>query len=112
MKNIQTNEAFYRGFIKYLRENKKIEIGLEEDDLDDQEAIQIIGTGLLEYMAVTLAENVSENEDVSIELPEYLTLTASYRDGEGGGNFGIGAVVGSEIKKRIKNDAALEELDD
>lgn len=108
MSKINANEKFWKGVIAYLRDNKQIDIALEEDESDDVDVIKDIVSGSLEYIGVVLGENKSKEEETTLEIPEILEATVSYREGASG-NWGIGITAGSEIKKKIKGD---DELDD
>lgn len=112
MNNMVFDENLTKEMIRYLAEEKKVELSLDEDDYDDQAAVKDIVLGALECVANKLAEEKSKTEEVSINLDDYMTLTVNFREGNGDGNYNLSITAGPELKKRIKDDADAEEDDE
>lgn len=104
MKKMMMNKEFFEGLQEYML--KKAGLDAEPED------IMISVKAFLEFVAITLGEEKSESEEVALELPGFIEFTASYRENNGEGNFGVGVVAGEEFKKRIKDDELLEDLND
>ena len=100
--NMVLNEITGGELIVFLRERKKIDLDLDEDDVSDSQAVQEIVEGFFEFAASKLAENKSKTETVSFEVPGFVSMEVNYREGEGDGNWGVGCTLGEEFKKPIK----------
>ena len=102
VKNVVMDDELGAELIVFLREKKKIQFDLDEDDLSDVAAAREIGEGFLEFLGAKLAEIKSKEGESTIEVPGLITLKTSFREGGKDGNWGVGAEVGEEIKKSIK----------
>ena len=98
--------------IRYLADEKKVELALDEDDYDDQAAIKDIVLGTIECIANKLGEEKSKTEEVTVNMDDYMSLTVNYREGNGDGNYNLSITAGPELKKRIKDDADAEDDDE
>ena len=105
------DETMVKGLIKHLQEYQRLDLQLDEDDIDDIESVKCIVDALFQFIGKTLGENKSEEEEVVFEVPGYIEFKVAYREGAGGnGNFGIGVTCLEGIKKQIKGDAELEAI--
>lgn len=103
VKNLVMDTDLGAELIVFLREKKKIQLDLDEDDLSDVEAALEIVEGGLEFIASKLAEVKTKEGKSTLEVPGLLTFGIDYREGNGkNGNWGIGVEVGEEMKKPIK----------
>lgn len=101
-KNTLMNKEYFEKAAQYVVNKTCLEAEGEE--------LLLAFKAILEHMAKTLGEEKSdtEGEIVSLELPGYLTISVSKRDG----NFGMQMVAQEELKKRIKDDSLLSDDDD
>lgn len=105
------DETMVKGLIKHLGEYQRLDLELDEDDIDDVESVGAIVNALFQFIGKTLGENKDENEEVVLEVPGYIEFKVSHREGaSGNGNWGIGVTCLEGIKKQIKGDAELEAL--
>ena len=100
--NMVLDEKLSGELIVFLRERKKLDLSLDEDDSEDASFVKEIIEGFFEYQANKLAENKSKTETVSFEVPGFMMTEVNYREGEGDGNWGVGCTLGEEFKKPIK----------
>lgn len=101
-KNTLMNKDYFEKVAEYVM----TKTGLEAEGED----LLLTFKAMLEHAAKTLGEEKSDvdGEIVSLELPGYLTISVSKRDG----NFGMQIVAQEELKKRIKDDSLLSDDDD
>ena len=100
MKNIIMNEEFFGEVANYVYDKTMLK--------GDAEDLQNVFQNTLEYMAKKAAEEREEGEEVNITFPGFISMKCSERDG----NFGLGFTAEEELKKRIKDDAEKDILDD
>lgn len=105
-KVIKMDKKFFEGLAAYLEKNQRIAI--------DPEFLELTAKGHFEYIGTVLGQNVKPDEPVTISLSDYIDFVAAFRPGQDGsaGNVGIGITAHAEIKKRIKSDETLEELEE
>lgn len=95
--------------ITHLNDNNQLEFEMCDDDLGDAEVMATIVTGILDTVSDAIgAALATGEEEVEVNLFERLTIIGSVRENEDGvKNMSLSIVPGSEMKKRIKNDAGL-----
>lgn len=107
---IKFDETMVKGLIKHIQEYQRLDLSLDEDDIDDVESIRSIVNSIFQFIGKTLGAEKNEDEEVIFEVPGYIEFKVAYRDNNGKGNYGIGATVLEGIKKQIKGDAELESI--
>lgn len=106
MKTLNMDKKFFEGLAAYLENNQRIAI--------DPEFLELTLKGHYEHVGTILGANVKPGEPVSVIMNDYIEYTAAYREGadDSAGNVGIGITAHAELKKRIKSDETLEELEE
>lgn len=109
MAKLISDEKFWGGVIERLSKHNQLEFEMCDDDIADQEAIEQIVIGALDHAAEVLAAKIASGEETAeINISERLTLVCSVRANEDGAkNMSLSVVVGSEMKKKVKDDAGL-----
>lgn len=108
MLKINAAESLWKDTIINLSEHNQLEIEMCDDDIADQEAIEQIFLGALDTAAEKIGEALANGEEeVEYNISERLTLIGSIREVDGVRNMSLTIIPGSELKKRIKDDAGL-----
>lgn len=95
------DREFFEGLAKSFAEKAGLQV-------DNTEAMEMVVKAHLEHTAETLGEALADSkEGVSIELPGYICYSASYRENNGVGNYGMGIEVGEELQRQLTDDEDL-----
>lgn len=95
------DREFFEGLAKSFAEKAGLQV-------DNVEAMENVIKAHLEHVSEELGEALADSkEGVSIELPGYISYTASYRENNGVGNYGMGVEVGEEIQRQLTDDEDL-----
>lgn len=109
MSKLISDEQFWGGVITRLSDHNQLEFEMCDDDIADQEAIEQIVIGALDQAASVLAAKIAAGEETAeINISERITLVCSVRTAEEGDkNMSLSAIIGPELKKKVKDDAGL-----
>lgn len=103
-KTIKMDKKHFEGQTQFIEDNMRVRF-------EDAAFVEDTVKGYYDYVATTIGENLKDAEvgdSVIIKLPDYIEFKGVKQEDE----IVIGITAHAEIKKRIKSDDQLEELEE
>ncbi len=103
-KTIKMDKKFFEGQTQFIEDNMRVRF-------EDASFVEDTVKGYYQYVGTVIGEELKDAENgasVTVKLPDYIEFKGVKQDDE----IVIGITAHAEIKKRIKSDAQLEELEE